>query len=235
MLQAHHRIAAQIERAAVGPAGSRGQQERVHRIVHVGEIAKLLPLPHLEQFALQQQPDPDAQKGLACVFHAHARPIRVGQTKRARRNPENIVVQDVIPLARHFVDAVHIHRAQQVILVHREIIRFSVDLPRAGENHFDPWIALPAGFQNRNLRAAVDLQVGIRIVHGIHMAGLSSQVEQVVLIRHQVTHAVGVPHVRDIHPHAVLDPRDVKGIAAVLRHQAVEQRHFSAQAGQPAR
>ena len=45
-----------------------------------------------------------------------------------------VVVQYVVPLARHLVYAVHIDRTEQVLLVDRQVVGFAVDLrKRASE------------------------------------------------------------------------------------------------------
>ena len=46
---------------------------------------------------------------------------------------EDGVVQDGVPLAGHFVDAVDVDGAEQVVFVDGEEIGLAVDLPRAGE------------------------------------------------------------------------------------------------------
>ena len=84
-------------------------------------------------------------------------------------------------------------------------------------------IVLAAGFEDGELRAAVDLQVGVRVLHRVHVAGLAGQVEQVVLPLHEVAHAVLVAHVGDIDADAVLDAGDVEEVAAVFGDQAVDQ------------
>src|SRR5262249_26687339 len=88
---------------------------------------------------------------------------------------------------------------------------------------------------NRNLRAAVDLQVGIGILHRIHVAGLSGKIEQVVLILDQVAHAVRIPNIGDVDAHPIFYSGDVEEIAAVFWYQAVEQHNLRAQLDQPAR
>ena len=49
------------------------------------------------------------------------------------------------------------------------------------------------------------------------------EVEEEVLVLDEVREAVLVADVRDVHAHAVLDPRDVVEVAAVLGDQRVDQ------------
>ena len=92
---------------------------------------------------------------------------------------------------------------------------------------------LPAGLQDGELRPAVDLQVGVRILHRVHVAGLPGQVEEIVLALHQVVHAVRVAHIGDVDPHPVLDAGDVEQVAAVFRDQAVHQGDLRPELDQP--
>ena len=81
----------------------------------------------------------------------------------------------------------------------------------------------PAGLENGELRAAVDLQVGVRVLHRVHVAGLAREIEQEVLPLHQVFHAVLVTDVRDIHPDRVLDLFDIEQVAAIFRDETVHK------------
>ena len=53
------------------------------------------------------------------------------------------------------------------------------------------------------------------------MAHLARQVEQVVLLLHEVAHAVRVPHVGDIDPQAVLDAGPAREVPH--EHAALDQ------------
>ena len=65
------------------------------------------------------------------------------------------------------------------------------------------------------------------------MAGLAGEVEQEVLADEMRPQAVAVAHVGDVDADAVLDSLDVEPVAAVFRHQAVDQRDLGAQIDQP--
>ena len=73
----------------------------------------------------------------------------------------------MIPLAGHLVDAVDVDGAQEMVFVHGHVIRLTVDLSSARKNNFDVFVVIAAGFENGQLRSAVDLQVVIRVLHGV--------------------------------------------------------------------
>jgi hypothetical protein len=71
-LQRDRRRAAEVEHLALRLRPPGRQQKRLHRVVHVGEVAQLLPTPHLEGLPFDQAADPDADERLARILHAHA-------------------------------------------------------------------------------------------------------------------------------------------------------------------
>src|SRR5262249_9365400 len=116
-----------------------------------------------------------------------------------------------------------------------QIIGLAVELAGTGEDDFDRRIVFPAGFEDRELSAAIDLQVGVGVAHRIHVAGLTGEVEQIILLLHEVTHAVGVAHVGDVHLNQWLDARDCKKVATLFRYEAVNQKHARADGSEPSR
>ncbi len=205
-----------------------GQQQRFDAIVDVGEVAALFAAPDFDRLPLEQPADPDADECLPRVFDPHARAVSVRETQGAGGQIVNVVVQDVVELAGQFVDAVDVDGAERVPLIDGEPLGPAVNLPRAGKHDADPRVDLPARFQDRKLRAAVDLQVGERILHRIEMARLAGEVEQEVLAVEMRAQAIAVAHVGDVHADAILDPLDVESVAAVFGHQAVDQRDLCA-------
>src|SRR3989304_4943419 len=89
----------------------------------------------------------------------------------------------------------------------------AVNLPRAGVEDSNRVIALATGFQNRELAAAVDLQIGLRILHAIDVASLTRQVEEKILVLQEVLHPVHVANVGDIDPELGLQALDVVAIS----------------------
>src|SRR2546425_4720212 len=92
-LQADDTLTAQVENLAVYILTGRRHVECLHGVIDVCEITHLRSTPDLNRFAFQNESYPEAQKGLTSIFDAHARPIRIGQTKDTRPNSVYIVVQ----------------------------------------------------------------------------------------------------------------------------------------------
>ena len=61
-----------------------------------------------------------------------------------------------------------------------KIVGRAVDLTRAREYDFDRRIVLPARLEDGQLSTCVDIEIDERLLHGIHVAGLADQVEQVI-------------------------------------------------------
>src|SRR5678815_3695659 len=98
------------------------------------------------------------------------------------------VIEEVIFFARHLVDPIHVHRVQRMTLVYREALGATVKLPRAGKDNLDPWITGAAGFENRKLSVAINLEIGHRVSHRIEMTGLAGKVEKIILSLDEVMH-----------------------------------------------
>jgi hypothetical protein len=129
----------------------------------------------------------------------------------------------VEPLSGDLVDAVHVDRRDRMALVDRQVQRSAVDLPCAGEEDLHRRVLVPARFEDRQLAAHVDLEIGVRVEHRVEMARLTGEVEQVVLVSHEEAQAVLVADIRDVDVHAVLDAGHVVEQAAVLGDQRVDQ------------
>ena len=140
------------------------------------------------------------------------------------RHPVHPVVEQVVPLAGHLVDPVDVDRPDRMLLVDRQVVGPAVDLARAGVDDPDRRVVLAARLEDRQLRAAVDLEVGLRVGHRIEMARLPGQVEQEVLIAHESGHRMAVADIGDVDLHPVRDVPDVVTQAAVLGDQAVDDR-----------
>ena len=85
------------------------------------------------------------------VLDAHPRADGVGEPQGAGANAIDVVVEDVIPLARHLIDAVDVDWSQQVLFVDGQVIRLAVDLPRAREDDFDVLVVMTARFEDGQL------------------------------------------------------------------------------------
>jgi hypothetical protein len=85
-------------------------------------------------------------------------------------------------------------------------------------------VVLPAGLEQRELRAAVDLEVGFGIGHRVHVARLPGEIEKKMLPAQKLRQAVPVAHVGEMDARLALEPAHVAAVAAVFRDEAVEQR-----------
>jgi hypothetical protein len=129
------------------------------------------------------------------------------------------LVSQVGVLAGGLVDAVDIGWLHEVLFGDRQADRPSVDLPGAGEHHLDARIVTTACLEDRQLAAAVDLEVGVWVLHAVDVADLAGEVEDDLLIAHQVIHRAGLTHIGDVDADAVFYAGDVEQVAAVFRDQ----------------
>ena len=138
------------------------------------------------------------------------------------------MVKQMIFLGRHLVDAVDVDRFERMRFRDRQLLRPAINLSSAGEDDFDLGIAGATGFENGNLRETIDLQVGQRILHGIDVARLPGEIEKIMLPLEQRTQAVQVAHIGDVDVYS-LARFDIETIAAVFRHEAVDQSDIGAE------
>ena len=70
------------------------KQESVHHVRHKIEIAALFSTPeNPNRFLFDQSADPNAEKCLSRIFHAHSGSVRVRQSQRARANSVHVAVK----------------------------------------------------------------------------------------------------------------------------------------------
>src|SRR5215471_3708891 len=55
------------------------------------------------------------------------------------------------------------------------------------------------------------------------MAGLSGEIEEVVLALDQIGHAVTIAHIRDVHPHPIFQTGNVEETAAIFGDETVDE------------
>ncbi len=183
---------------------------------------------YLDRFTVYSLANEPADESLTAVFHKLARAISIGQPQGSGADAMDVVIKNMIPLARHLVNAVHVRRVQRMFFIHRQIIWLAILLARPGKDDFHLGIVMPASFQNRQLGATVDLQIRIRVFHAVNVAHLSGEIEDIVHILNQIIHAVLVADVSDIHLDFVFDRFDVEKIAAVLRNEGIDYQHMCA-------
>jgi len=136
-----------------------------------------------------------------------------------------VAIKDVVPFPCHFVDAVHIRRMEEMVLVNREKIRSAIDLSGTGVNDPDGGVVFPTRFENKQLGPAIDIEIYERIFHGIEMACLAGEVEQIVMTLDQVSHAEFIPNVGNVDSNPALIVFEIKEVSSVLRDEAVYDRH----------
>ena len=145
-----------------------------------------------------------------------ARAVDVRQPQRTRADAEDVVVDEVVLLAGRLVDAVDVGRSHQLRFVDRQAIGLAVDLRVPRVHDFRPRIVLPAGFEQRQLRAAVDLEIRVGIPHAVDVADLARQVEDDLAVAHEVVHRRALADVGDVHAQARFIFVEVEQIAAVV-------------------
>src|SRR5207247_10271104 len=104
------------------------------------------------------------------------------------------------------------------------IIGLSVNLASARKNNFYSRVIFPAGLKNVELCDGIDLKIRIRVLHGIHVARLTSEVEKNLLSLDEVTHAVLVTAIRNLDVTLVRDFFYIAQVAAIRRDEAVHDR-----------
>src|SRR5436190_3797122 len=109
--QARRDLAADVQRVSVGLRRQGGAQERVDRVGDVGEVPQLAAVAeHLEVLALERMADERRDEPLAAVLEQQVRAVGVRQAQRGRRDAVDVVVEQVVGLARDQVDAVDVDR-----------------------------------------------------------------------------------------------------------------------------
>src|ERR671925_740164 len=106
-------------------------------------------------------------------------------------------------------------------------MRPAVDLSSAGEDDAEAGIVGAARLQQRQLGTAIDLEIGLGIVHRVDVARLAGQVEENVLAPQPPDQLIDVADVEHIDLDLTLDPLEVGRRPSVGGYERVEE-------GQPA-
>src|SRR2546427_4821188 len=226
VLQADDTLTAQVENLAVYILAGRRQEKCLHGVINVCEIAQLRSTPDLKRFTFQNEPYPEAQKGLASILDTHARSIRVGQTKDTRPNSVHIVVKDVVLLAGHLIDAIYIYRATPMLFIHGQVGGPTIKLAGTGEHDLNGTVVFTTRFQDGKLSSRVDVQISKGIMHRVQVTGLPSQVKQVILTLNQIPHGVLVANISDIKPEFTFAAVHIKQVTAIFRDEVIDQNYF---------
>ena len=70
--------------------------------------------------------------------------------------------------------------------------------------------------EQRQLRAAIDLEIGVGLPHAVDVADLPGKIENHIVIAHQVVHGALLADVGDVDLEAVFDAVDVEQVPAVV-------------------
>ncbi len=115
-----------------------------------------------------------------------------------------------------------------MVFVDGQPVGAAVHLTRACVHDADRRVVPPAGFEHRQLRAAIDLEIRVRIPHAVDVADLPGQVEDHFAVLHQRIHRRFVTNVRDVDADVFLDAVEVEPVAAVLRVQGIDDQDVGA-------
>ena len=94
-------------------------------------------------------------------------------------------------------------------------------MPRAGKDDAKRGVVGPTRFKDGELCAGIDREIRLGIGHGVHVTGLSRQIEQDVLVAQKYRQTVTITHVGDIDIHQMTDAGQIEEIAAVLGDQRI--------------
>ncbi len=83
-------------------------------------------------------------------------------------------------------------------LGYRKLLGFAINLPSAGQYQSCFRVHLSTAFKQRQLTAAVDIQVNQRLLHALDMADLSSQAKDHFLIANHIRQTVKVANIRKV-------------------------------------
>src|SRR5262249_36544836 len=112
-------IAPDVEDLAVAGVAGAGSQECVRRIVDEDEIAALRPVTvNLDGRVFDRAPDEPANEALTVVTDQLSRTVDVRETQRTGADAEDVVVDEVVILARRLVDAIDIGRSHEMLFRH---------------------------------------------------------------------------------------------------------------------
>src|SRR3954465_3172162 len=85
------------------------QKHCLNDVIDIVEVSQLLTITeNFDRATLENQPQPNAEKSLPSIAHSHARTVRIGKSQAGGGNSVPLVIEQVITLARQFVDPVDI-------------------------------------------------------------------------------------------------------------------------------
>src|SRR5687768_2814817 len=135
----------------------------------------------------------------------------------------------MIVFARGLVDPVDVDRSHQMCFGYWQRIRLPVHLACAGKHHLYPRVEFTARFQNRQLAAAIDLEIRIRIFHAVDVTYLSGEIEDDLSIADEMVHRAFLPHIGDVHANFVCDAVDVEEIRSGTGNERIHEQDVRAE------
>jgi hypothetical protein len=151
--------------------------------------------------------------------------VRFGEPQGTGAYAINIAVEDLVPLPRHFVDAVHVGGMKKLAFMHRQKTRSSVNFSGTGVNDLDNRIVLVACFKNQQLGSAIDVGIHKGIFHRIKIVGLPVKIEQAILTLDQLSRAEFVTNVGNVDANQAFIAFQIEEGTPVLRDKAGYDRH----------
>lgn len=112
---------------------------------------------------------------------------------------------------------------------HRQTLRTSINLSRAGENNLYVWIVVPAGLQQGQLRSTIQFQIVARVEQRVQVTDLSREVENDVNTTNYVVGNVIIPNVAANEFDPIGNAVEVERITSLLRHKRINDCHFDTQ------
>ena len=103
-----------------------------------------------------------------------------------------------------------------MLLVHRQVNRFSINLAGAGKDYFYVRIETTAGFEQSKLRATIVFEVVERRGHRIEVAHVAGEIENEINAANQMIDDRRIANVGYVNSNAISDFVDVERIAALI-------------------
>ena len=219
----HGRNPAQVEAFAGCAIVCTGDQQGVDDIVHVIQIAQLPAVSvNRDSLPLDRQTYKPSRESLARVPDRLPWAVGIHKPERDGGYPVGEAVDHMQALAGHLVYPVDIDGLQNLRLNQRQRVRWPVALAGAGIN--DPHIPvhLPAGLQNGQRRQGVHPEIRKRIVHGLQVADVAGDIENVGFAADEFPHEIQVATVPFDQLGFVSNGLDIEVIGTARRVQGID-------------
>ena len=132
----------------------------------------------------------------------------------------------MIPLSGKLIDSVNIHRSNRMFFIDGQIVWFAIKLTSTGKHNFNVRVFLSANFKDGKLCRSINVQICVWVSHRIQVTGLSSQIEEVVLVLYQGCNGERVTHVTDLYRNFITEIVNIELVASIMWHEAIYQSNF---------